>query len=59
MVPIQFGSQNNKKRIAVPNRFGTSNQFNLKRRTTSFRYDCELRLGTPRSNTWIVANPAI
>ncbi|KAJ0588549.1 hypothetical protein HanIR_Chr04g0175921 [Helianthus annuus] len=57
MVPIQFGSQNN-KRIVVPNRFGTSNQFNLKRCTTSFRYDCELRLGTPRSK-WTVANPAI
>ncbi|MFS7988298.1 hypothetical protein Hanom_Chr11g01033101 [Helianthus anomalus] len=55
-VPVQFGSQMKQNWNTVPNRFGTSDQFNRERRTTSFRYDCELRFGTPRTNTWIVAS---
>ncbi|MFS7890110.1 hypothetical protein Hanom_Chr00s000007g01614941 [Helianthus anomalus] len=37
-----------------PYQLGSPDLINLDRRTRTFRIGSELRLGTPRSNTWIV-----
>ncbi|KAF5768479.1 hypothetical protein HanXRQr2_Chr14g0636951 [Helianthus annuus] len=44
---------------ALPEQLGSPDLINLDRRTKTFRIGSELRLGTPRSNTWIVGTLAI